>query len=136
MEESLEQLDEVPYNSLPHPFSLRRAVNRCRAKLRPRNPQDLYFAFDRNFVDPAFLLSDLQGEGFRHLVFATEQQLDALRQADTWFIDATFSIVRDPFYQLFSIHSVTETGGEAVLFPRVFCVMSRRRRADYESVLR
>jgi hypothetical protein len=40
-----------------------------------------------------------------HLVFASTRQLDILRKSKTWYLDGTFKLVKEPFVQLYSIHS-------------------------------
>ena len=41
----------------------------------------------------------------RHVIFATNSQLDLLGKAKTWYMDATLKVVRQPFTQLLSIHA-------------------------------
>ena len=71
----------------------------------------------------------------RHLIFATQQQLDLLACAKTWYMDATFKVVRPPFTQLFSIHAFVRHDNSLKQVPLVFAVMSGRKRRDYKKVL-
>ena len=134
VDSSLQRLESVPFREIPHPFLLKRTVNRARANTRPRNPTDIHFDFDESFLSSSFLFADLHGVGYRHLLFGMEEQLEDLRCSDSWFLDATFYVVRAPFSQLFTVHSPSGTDRDAVLFPRVFVLMSRRRTEDYVMV--
>ena len=52
-----------------------------------------------------FCRVDVEVDKRRHLIFATDEQLDILSRARRWYMDATFWVVRKPFIQLFSIHA-------------------------------
>jgi len=42
---------------------------------------------------------------WRHIIIASDHELDLLSQARRWYLDATFWVVRKPFALLFSIHA-------------------------------
>jgi len=52
-----------------------------------------------------FVKADVTVGDKRHVVSATDQQLEMLCQARQWYIDATFWVVRPPFNQVFSLHA-------------------------------
>ena len=81
-----------------------------------------------------FLQRDIRVDQQRHLIFATDQQLEALSEAKVWFMDGTFDIVRKPFYQLFSIHGFIKAGDKLKQVPLAMILMSSRRICDYEAV--
>ena len=97
----------------------------------------MLFLFDVSYLgDNSFLPADLEGNSYRHLVFASEDGLRDLALSSSWAMDGTFKVVKSPFTQLFSIHCLVEANGQIRQFPSVFAIMSRRCRADYELVLR
>ena len=55
----------------------------------------LYFSF----------ISVLQVDGERHIILATDAQLNLSAGAKRWYADGTFKVVRKPFYQLWTIHA-------------------------------
>uniref|UniRef100_A0A8W8JLG8 MULE transposase domain-containing protein n=1 Tax=Magallana gigas TaxID=29159 RepID=A0A8W8JLG8_MAGGI len=61
--------------------------------------QEFDASFDITREDAApldeFLVKDIQGEGFRHIVFATRYQLELLAETKVWYMDGTFKIVPD-----------------------------------------
>lgn len=83
-----------------------------------------------------FLVRDVKSGNFRHLIFATPDQLQLLSHARTWYMDATFKIVKRPFVQLFSIHAFlnSDDGTSAKQVPLAFAFMSRRKVKDYKKV--
>ena len=52
------------------------------------------------------------------------------------FVDATFKVVRRPFVQLFGVHAFIRSGTSTKQVPMAFAIMSGRRTADYDGVLR
>lgn len=45
-----------------------------------------------------FLVKDIQGEGFRHIVFATRYQLELLAKTKVWYMDGTFKVIFEMNY--------------------------------------
>ena len=83
-----------------------------------------------------FLVSDIQDDESRHLIFSTPEQREILKDAKTWYSDATFRVVKSPFTQLFSVHAFVKGADEQVKqLPLAFALMSRRRKRDYKKVL-
>ena len=70
----------------------------------------------------------------RHLIFYTDTQLQLMAQADRWYMDGTFKIIRQPFMQLFSVHAFIKQDGQSKMIPLVFIMMSCRRTKDYKAV--
>jgi len=60
--------------------------------------------------------------------------LELLTNTKTWYVDATFKVIKQPFTQLFSIHAFVKKDGKLLQTPLAFVVMSRRRRKDYKRV--
>lgn len=85
-------------------------------------------------IPNGFLRRDIQVEGGRHLIFATDHQLMLLSEALTWYMDGTFKTARDPFAQLFTIHSFIHSGDTMKQVPLCYVMMSKRRTEDYTAV--
>ena len=78
----------------------------------------------------------LQIDGERHVIMATDQQLNLLSKAKRWYADGTFKVVRCPFHQLWSLHAFIKDDDKIKQIPLVYCLMSRRRKKDYKAILR
>ena len=120
---------------IPAPDLLARNVNRQRQIGRPSHPQDLSFDINMDALPDNFFIADIMVNNRRHLIFATNHQLHLLKRAKNWYVDATFKVIRKPFYQLFSIHAfITSDGENMKQVPLVFVVMSGKRTTDYRAI--
>ena len=76
-----------------------------------------------------------QIHGRRHLIFASDKQLEILSQSKTWYMDATFKLCRHPFTQLFTVNAFVKKDNHVKQVPLAFALMSGRKKGDYKAVL-
>jgi hypothetical protein len=112
-----------------------RSANRYREKLRPSNPVDLELKLDERHTPSKFIWKDIRRRHRRHLVFATQTQLTLLSRAKTWYVDGTFTFVRHPFVQLWSVHAFVKAEGVIRQISLAFALMSSRQKKDYKLVI-
>ena len=97
-------------------------ANHHRRLTRPKHPKDLDFDIvDGQFPD-SYLRSDIRVGDARHLVFATDNQMSLLETAKTWYVDATFQVVRRPFTQLLTVNAFVRQGTATKQLPILMCV--------------
>ena len=116
--------DNEPCPALPSITRLAADANYHRCRNRPQHLQDLDFQLNMDHIPDNFLRWDIRVEGARHLLFASDAQLDLMS-------NATFHVMRQPFYQLFTVNAFVRHEGCTKQLPMVMCMMSRRRKTDY-----
>ncbi|KAG1675536.1 hypothetical protein GQR58_014656 [Nymphon striatum] len=130
---------DAPSPSRPHMDTLIRITNRKRESTRPKTPEDINFILDQDFIEgqipEPFLRADIISETIRHIIFATDKQLELLANAKTWYIDGTFKIVTKPLYQLVSIDAFIKSEGHIKQLPLCFALMSGKKSKDYKKVI-
>ena len=126
--------DDAPEPCRPDVENLARAENRLRQSKRPEEPRNVDFTLAEEYLPENFLISDIQSTTSRHLVFATNKQLQLLARCKTWYMDGTFKLVKKNLYQIFSIHGFISKDGHIKQVPLAYALMSQRRAIDYERV--
>ena len=119
---------------IPNPESAIRLVNRHKAKKCPKDPTfECKIRLSCIDIEDSYLIGDCKIEEngeivARHLIFATDFQLEIFRQCSTIYMDGTFKCVRSPFEQLFSIHAFLRCGENIKQIPLGNIVMFRRKK--------
>ena len=94
--------------------------------------QNLAFEVNEDHIPEEFLKGDILKHGKRHQIFATEEQLQLLMKAKSWYIDQTFQCCPEGFEQLFTISAfVSSEDNDTKQVPLVFVLMSSSKRKDY-----
>lgn len=80
----LNEISDEPCPALSKPDHLARAANRVRQNTCLRDPLDLEFEICQDHLPDAFLKADIKKHGKRHIILATDQQLEPLSKAKSW----------------------------------------------------
>ena len=134
---------------LPQRETLRRQMNRARARSLPQNPKSLdeldvlpdeyrrtvggmpFLVYDSYDDDQVPEDDEDEGNQDRILVFSTNDSLKHLASSGTIFIDGTFSVCPTLFTQLLTVHG--EVRG--TILPLVFALLPGKEEAMYVTVL-
>ena len=87
-------------------------------------------------IPEGFNKDDIRVQNRRHLIFATDKQLEQLSKAKTWYIDGTFKLISTPFTQLLTINDFVRSEDCMKQVPFVYVVMSGKQKKDYVKVLK
>ena len=77
----LNEMGDEPCPALSKPDHLARTANRVRQNTCLRDPLDLEFELCQDHLLDAFLKADIKKHGKRHIILATDQQLEHLSKA-------------------------------------------------------
>ena len=105
-----------------------RRVNRERKAHRPIDPKTQDFDLDVRYLGNDFLKGDIKVGTSRHIILATDYQIQLLSQSFHWFVDGTFKLIKAPFTQLWSIHAFVRHGTVTKQVPLVFVLMPTKRK--------
>ncbi|CAD5126386.1 DgyrCDS14525 [Dimorphilus gyrociliatus] len=111
-------------------------INYHRRKTQPTEPIGRNFLLNNTFIPDDFLRKDIFENGERIIIFSTLKQLNLLSVSKIWYVDGTFSIVKQPFKQLFSIHSFLKKEGALKQVPLLFAFMTSKKKKAYNILFR
>ena len=134
---TMQGLSQEAATQLPHIRSIRRGIRRERQSNAPATPADrssieIPEEYKRLTSGEQFLQYDSGPDDNRIFIFATEAALQLLVSSDHWFMDGTFKIVPQLFFQLYTVH-VLHNGGTV---PCVYALLPRKEEATYEHLFR
>ena len=93
------------FTDMPSTNNMARRVNRERKIHRPIDPKTLDFDLDVRYLGNDFLKGDIKVGTSRHIILATDYQIQLLSQSFHWFVDGTFKLVKGGGLRYFKKHS-------------------------------
>ena len=122
---------------LPHIRSIRRGIRRKRQGDAPAMPADrasiqIPDKYKNLPTGERFLQYDSGATDNRILIFATDNSLQLLSSSDHWFMDGTFKIAPELFFQLYTVHVLHNCSTVAC----VYALLPRKEEATYEELFR
>ena len=126
----LAQIGLLSYNKMKN------MVYRIRRKFCPPKEYRLIFDLNVDVLAHGFLKKDIITDNQqRFIIFATDEQLDYMFNANVWYIDGTFAIVRKTaFMQLLVFHVMIGTNFNFKSIPCMYIFMSTRTKCAYMEV--
>ena len=82
--------------------NMARRVNLKRKLQRPEDPRTLEFDLDADRIGPAFVKGDVRVGASRHIILATDYQLQLLRESHHWLVRQNKNII-------YNINNINET---------------------------
>ncbi len=118
--------------SLPTFQSIRPSLYRSRRKrlpCMPRSRVDVHFEgeWTQTIDSKRFLLAE-DGDDDKNVIFATDDNLKLLAEAESVFVDGTFHTCPEVFYQIFTVHAF-KSGQQ---FPLAYCLLPGNSREAYQ----
>lgn len=130
------KLDIHIAGKIPDMDNVKRKIRAKRQKLNIGDSadQETILQMKRFFSDGTdFLIYD----GFVHsneddenkmLIFGTLESLEALKSSKHWYCDGTFDVAPDNFYQLYTVHGISNEK----IFPCLYALFTNKRQCMYE----
>ena len=120
---------------LPTYTASQRAIERTRKKTQQPYPNPATIA---EIVIPDALISTMRNSNFilwdsgeddvnRILMFGTEENLVILEQHRHWFMDGTFKVAPEMFFQVFTIHALVDKSA----LPLIYVLLQDKSEASY-----
>ena len=137
---ALQNISETAAVNLPQINNLKRTIHSQRKDNdlppTPLRREDIPVLPERYQVTKAgeqFLIFDSGvGDNERILIFATQQGIRFLSNNSHWFMDGTFKLCPEIFYQIYNIHALNNNQ----VFPCVFALLPGKNEDTYNQLFR
>ena len=137
---ALQNISETAAVNLPQINNLKRTIHSQRKDNdlppTPLRREDIPVLPERYQVTKAgeqFLIFDSGvGDNERILIFATQQGIHFLSNNSHWFMDGTFKLCPEIFYQIYTIHALNNNQ----VFPSVFALLPNKNEVTYNVLFR
>ncbi|CAF3392651.1 unnamed protein product [Rotaria socialis] len=135
--DAVSKLSDNAISSLPNLQNLKRNVRKIRQ--RSQNPLSLPTTRDSIVIDPqytitardrTFLHFDSGSIDQRILIFSTKKQLKILENANYIYLDGTFSVVPELYFQLYTIHATYFSH----IIPVVYILLTGKKQRLYKEM--
>lgn len=147
----LSDAENLPTNvaaHMPNMLSMKRTLQRERAKKLPTNPESIEdlleipgeFRVTKNGED--FLMYDsfedrTWNSNDRVIMYSTNDNLRRLSRSATWYLDGTFKVVPSIFFQIFvimgSVVQVLQGKERKFAVPHVYVLLTSKTQVSYRS---